>query len=544
MTETDQEQKMRGGFYTPQSISKFLVNWANDGKRKKILEPGCGDGNILLEIGKSLENDAEVTGVELHNTELEKAQKRIEGNEVGGKFNFKNSDFLKLCINENRWQNKSYDAVIGNPPFIRYQNFPKDQQDRAEEILKSSGLKPTRLMNAWMPFLVGSTQLLDDGGRLAMVIPATLLQVKYAGEVREYLSENYEELTVVNFEKLVFDGIQEEVVLLLGVKNSKTEESKINFVELEDETALEEYNPSKIEEQEGLKLDHSKEKWTMYYLNQEELDLIRELRDTNGSLSKVDNYADVNVGVVTGRNAFFVLEEEEAKEKGLMEQTMPLVCRSAHLGDGVIFDEDNLEHNRNEGRRTRLLNLPGEPKDHFSEKIQTYLEHGEEEEYHEGYKLSRRDPWYIVPSTWIPDGFLLRQIHDYPKFVANETDATCTDTIHRVKYTREKGDPEKFVASTHNSLTWLFAEIFGRSYGGGVLELEPNEAEELLIPTENWGELDLQEIDQKLDEEGYKELLDFTDEILLKQGLGLTDDEIHTLRQAWEKMKDRRINRN
>jgi hypothetical protein len=33
-----------------------------------------------------------------------------------------------------------------------------------------------------------------------------------------------------------------------------------------------------------------------------------------------------------------------------------------------------------------------------------------------------------------------------------------------------------------NSLTLAWAEVCGRSYGGGVLELEPREAEELPIP--------------------------------------------------------------
>ena len=48
------------------------------------------------------------------------------------------------------------------------------------------GLRPNRLTNAWVPFLVAGTLLLSKTGRLAMVIPAELLQVIYAAELRSF----------------------------------------------------------------------------------------------------------------------------------------------------------------------------------------------------------------------------------------------------------------------------------------------------------------------------------------------------------------------
>ena len=87
--------------------------------------------------------------------------------------------------------------------------------------------------------------------------------------------------------------------------------------------------------------------------------------------------------------------------------------------------------------------------------------------------------WYIVPSVWIPDAFLFRQIYDFPRIVLNKAQATSTDTIHRV---RCKVNAKKFITNTYTHLTCASAEIEGRSYGGGVLELEPTEAERLLVP--------------------------------------------------------------
>lgn len=95
-------------------------------------------------------------------------------------------------------------------------------------------------------------------------------------------------------------------------------------------------------------------------------------------------------------------------------------------------------------------------------------------------KCSIRKPWYAVPSIWVPDGFAFRQIYDFPRLVVNNAAATSTDTIHRL--TCE--DPEGLVSTSLTYLTGASAEIEGRSYGGGVLELEPTEAERIFSSQE------------------------------------------------------------
>jgi adenine-specific DNA-methyltransferase len=42
-------QKLRGGYYTPKQIAKFLCKWAVDEHTNKVLEPSCGDGNFVEE---------------------------------------------------------------------------------------------------------------------------------------------------------------------------------------------------------------------------------------------------------------------------------------------------------------------------------------------------------------------------------------------------------------------------------------------------------------------------------------------------------------
>jgi len=161
---------------------------------------------------------------------------------------------------------------------------------------------------------------------------------------------------------------------------------------------------------------------------------------------------------------------------------------------------------------------------------------------HKGYKCRIRNRWYIVPSVWIPQAFMLRQVHAYPKIVLNDATATCTDTIHRVKF-RNDAQPRYVAAAFMNSLTFAFSEVMGRSYGGGVLELEPNEAERLPLPLLGSDKLDIQKLDMLERQGDIYAILDITDQLLLREHMGLSIEETRQLRAIWEKLRDRRIYR-
>jgi adenine-specific DNA-methyltransferase len=120
-------------------------------------------------------------------------------------------DFFSYC-SSHLADKKLFDGVVGNPPFIRYQNFPEEHRGVAFDLMQAAGLHPNRLTNSWVPFLVATTLLLNEQGRMAMVVPAELLQVKYAAELRQFLSEYYRSITLITFRKLVFEGVQQEVV--------------------------------------------------------------------------------------------------------------------------------------------------------------------------------------------------------------------------------------------------------------------------------------------------------------------------------------------
>ena len=216
MKSIDGYNKLRGGYYTPSSIADFIVLWALRDGDDTVLEPSCGDGSFLASIRSRrsefpLVSDKKVIGVELDTTEAAKAE-AYGYSIVNGDYFTYYRDFIEGKL--------TYDVIIGNPPFIRYQNFDEQYRTVAFDLMKKHGFHPNRLTNIWLPFLLLSCEALSNNGRIGMVIPAELFQVDYAAEARNYLSSHFESLTIVTFKRLVFDDIQQEVVLLLGEKTS------------------------------------------------------------------------------------------------------------------------------------------------------------------------------------------------------------------------------------------------------------------------------------------------------------------------------------
>ncbi len=550
-------QKLRGGYYTQKPIAKFLSRWAIVSPKSEVLEPSCGDGAILeailetlVEGGCSKKRAVKlVYGVELDAEERAKAIDRVrqagfplEDAQVHrgdffayAKENVSRHGLLALCHEVGR----RFDAIVGNPPFVRYQHFPEDQRAVAFELMRRTGLNPSKLTNTWVPFIVASSFLLKDTGRLAMVIPAELLQVNYSAELRKFLSDFYKRITLITFKRLVFEGIQQEVVLLLAERGGEGQEG-IRTIELEDASALDNYEHTDFNAAELKPMDHTTEKWTQYFLSEKEIHLLRALKEDK-RIQLSGKYIDVDVGVVTGLNEFFVLNDGQLAQHNLNGHTSRIVGRSNHL-KGVLFSLSDWQNNAEINLPAHLLQLPSVPLETLPKSAQEYVKAGEAQGYHTGYKCRIRKSWYTVPSVWTPDAFMLRQVHGYPKLIVNKSGATCTDTIHRVKL-RNGTLVEKIAAAFLNSMTFAFSEVMGRSYGGGVLELEPNEAEKLPLPINGADDLDLDHIHKLLLKDDISAVLDITDRTLLIDGLGMSAGEAQAIRGIWQKLRDRRIYR-
>lgn len=532
------EQKLRGAYYTPLQLANAMVSLVVSQNINNVLEPSCGDG-VFLDSLASLNfiNDIpDVTAVEIEPDEAEKVRNNYKEN---ANVHVLNEDFLGFY--QQVYGKQTYDLILGNPPYIRYQYLTETQRDIQSRILTSHGMKSNKLINAWVAFLVACVQLLSENGKIAFVIPAEILQVVYAEDLRLFLSNQFSKITLLTFEQLVFPDIEQEILVFIGEKGK--EEKGIRIIELSD---LEDFKKLNLNSNGFQKLEHVKEKWTKYFVSAEEIKVIQSIRDDK-RFTKFSDLALINVGITTGNNTYFSVDKATNKQYDLSSVTLPLIGRSSHV-HGIYFTDSDWQENIQDNKRAMLISFPNTPYETYPTKHKEYIKLGEKNGENKGYKCSIRDRWYIVPSVWIPDAFFLRRNNLYPKFVLNRCNAVSTDTMHRIKF-NEGVNAENVLLSYYNSISFAFTEICGRSYGGGVLEILPGEVGNIMLPViKNIDEALKNKLLERIDiivrnDEDIEKALDLVDQKLLVEVLGIDKNICISCRQIWKRMQKRRLGR-
>ena len=533
------KQKLRGAYYTPYRVAEKMVEFfQEDPSIHTILEPSCGNGVFVEMVQKKrlLNNGGSMTAIEIEASEVQNAAQRIE---PSANIRLLAMDFFQYYA-ANKEQQR-YDLILGNPPYIRYQYLRDQQRAEMSQILTEHGMKANKLINTWVGFLVACVHLLSEHGKIAFVIPAEILQVAYAEELRLFLSQSLSSITLLTFEELVFPDIEQEIVILIGEKGGQ--EQGIRIVELRN---LEDLDTLRLPDNGFQKLCQVHEKWTKYFMSREENALIARIRN-DSRFQKMSDTALINIGITTGNNKYFSVTKKVVEEYELEHVVRPLIGRSAHAGS-VYFQSEDWSVNADGGKAAYLIDFPDIPIESYPKKHRSYIKKGEKNKEHTGYKCRIRDRWYRVPSIWVPDAFFLRRNNLYPKFVLNCCEAVSTDTMHRLKF-YDGIDPERIVLSYYNSISFAFTELCGRSYGGGVLEILPGELGNVMLPVlDQIPDRQIQEalfqVDEIVRKKGQiEEALDLVDQKILADGLGLEADLCMQARNIWKKMQQRRLRR-
>lgn len=365
--------------------------------------------------------------------------------------------------------------MIGNPPYIRYQFLNEKQREFQSDILKNNNLRPNKLINTWVAFSVASIEMLKPGGKFAFVLPTDLLQVSYAKQLREYFKNIFSELNIITFENLVFDGIQQDILIVMGRKKALIGQDirlrTIHVQNLRDLTSnvedfvFDEYT------------DFSSDKWSSLNLEGK----YRKYYDVTLKewTEPITNYAKIEVGITTGNNKYFVVNNTVIQDYSLREFAKPLLDRSIQIY-GVTYTEEDLQNNVISNRNTWLLDFNNQI---LNAGAREYIKFGEKNRLNLGYKLQIREKWYEVPSVWVPDAFLLRRIGQYPKLIKNKAGAVSTDTFHRLQLLEHSSYTiEEIIFLFYSSPSLLSIELEGRVFGGGALEILPGDMKNVRLP--------------------------------------------------------------
>jgi adenine-specific DNA methylase len=408
------DAKARGAYYTPAPLAEAICRWAIRSRGDRVLDPAAGDGAFLRAA-------AALTDVPPAGIELDPAAARAAGAVC--------DDFFRVE------RAARYDAVVGNPPFIRYQRFAG--KARALEMARRTGAALGGESSAWAPFVAVAAGLVRPGGRLGMVIPREGLFVNYTRPLLDFLVRRFGSVEAVALEPLLFEALEKVAVLLCGPGTGG--------LRIREAGALSELHTG-TEEVRG-------RPWLWSRVPAGCRGAVEEALAQARPLSEV---ARVKLGIVTGDKDFFVLAPEQARALGIDRRHLtPVYASPSELG----------------GPPARLLLTAGR----LDAPLRRYVRVGRRRGVAARFKCRIRDPWWSIRPGPAPDAFWGYLVSTRPAFCFNPGAAQSTNNVHQIFY---RDEPVRL----DHPLTELSVELLGRIYGGGVLKIEPGDAPRIRVP--------------------------------------------------------------
>jgi len=171
---------------------------------------------------------------------------------------------------------------------------------------------------------------------------------------------------------------------------------------------------------------------------------------------------------------------------------------------------------------------------------------GEELGTPQRFKCRNRTPWWRVPGLARADILLTYMAGSWPRAALNTAGALYSNTLHGLR-THPGVDAAVVALMFHSSLTLLSVEVEGRSYGGGILKLEPSEMARVRVaaPSLDSGlrQVLIDLADRELRRQGYEEVVREIDRTVLQGILGLSKYTVSLLRSGRERLLERRRGR-
>jgi len=124
------------------------------------------------------------------------------------------------------------DVIIMNPPFTRQERIPKEYKEKLFQRFKKYKNYLHKQLSYYGYFILLADKFIKDGGRMALVLPATFLRVNSAEGIRRLLIDNYHiEYIITTWQRAAFsEGAQFREILLIAKKTKVDNNAKCGIV--------------------------------------------------------------------------------------------------------------------------------------------------------------------------------------------------------------------------------------------------------------------------------------------------------------------------
>lgn len=227
-----------GGIYTPQYIARFFARYLKENltpvvfRSVRTSDPACGSGIFLRTI-------LEMQCDPLQDIDMREPTRRAFKNVLGIDINENACQAARLSLyllhlvltdtfpkplkilhseavdffKKNSSLANSYEVVVTNPPFVKWENMSDRDRDRIREFMKDYSKGKVDL---YLAFLKLGMELLKQGGYLLYVLPHSFLIAQNARKLRKEIASEYCVRFVVDLSEIdVFQGVGAYVILLI-----------------------------------------------------------------------------------------------------------------------------------------------------------------------------------------------------------------------------------------------------------------------------------------------------------------------------------------
>lgn len=487
-TKSITAKKKRGIYYTPLKATQLLCNWAIRFPHDRILEPSFGGCSFLQSSKERLTAircktpNKQLYGCDIDRKAFDHLSEKIGPVDVAGRFLL--ADFLSL--EPSSFQGQKFDVVIGNPPYVAGRDMYKNQKQTADRIARKASVPLHGAGSLWAYFLVHSLSFLRKDGRMAWVLPNSLIQTYYGTALATAVAKHFKKVHIIPLTQKLFSGEgtkESSVVLLADGYRPRPERGSVKLSRV---SSLSEFSRCVEEDTsaatEPVYWTHEKG-WVTKLLSTAQA---AYQRLSNGScLKSLASLVDIRIGLVTGNNRFFVLDAQAIKEGDLNIATFRPIYAKLSISEGLEIGDSDLEVAVKLNRRCLLLSPKRKTKP--GSKLSKYLSGYRKKEREKVLTFGKRKSWCSPDDGRDPDAFFSYMFHLAPRLILNSARTTSTNSIHRIYF--KKSAPlyfKKLVAiSLLTTYSNLSAELLGRRYGAGLLKLEPSEAGQMPCPLPN-----------------------------------------------------------
>ena len=242
-----------GQFFTPLNAVDLLINITNPKSTDTILDPACGAGGFLAAAISYIRNKEGDTNINVYGIDKDQFLSEITKVRLATQFR---STFNIICADslngENTFEklalkNKSFSLILTNPPFgskivaLADENKHKFSLAYKWKVNKVSGrfIKTAKLVKNVPPqvlFLERCVSLLNEGGRLGIVLPESVISSPKYKHVVQYILDQCKPIAIIGMPESLFKtsgkgGTHTKVCLLILERGKCSPSHKIFMAE-------------------------------------------------------------------------------------------------------------------------------------------------------------------------------------------------------------------------------------------------------------------------------------------------------------------------